>query len=566
MKKILMAVLLAQFWLSTIPALAGWATQSGADHVHGDSSCVTHADDRTACGPFDFVIGNWHVALSHHIFNLEAAGDRVIVVTKTTPDRVIRGGFLILNRQLIPLSSFLRGDEIVFQKVRFLQPSNRLTVFFRGTPGASVRIAVKPTGSPVAPPQVTFSADPPAIHSGESSRLIWTSAHADSVSIDHGIGPVAPDGSLSVAPLETTTYTLTASHPGGSATAEATIQVIPGSLSIAITHPAQGEPFSTESITVSGTVSRPDAAVWVNGVLATVNGGEYTARQVALVPGANTIGVLAQDGTATAVAGVTVRLITAIDLAPVHVEIAALPAGDGSPNVSGQAMVTVANNGSSAVATPYRIVLFEDTNLSGGYEATQDNRLGQATMAAGPGAGEATTITIEFIGQLLFRDNRMHVCVDSHGAAEDFFGDGVALDGHHVIVGARFDDDKGDASGSAYVYPLFSVSIGADPESIHLGGEGVFLHHLILDVARCRQRAHRSGYRQRCGQRLADDYPPADHDVYDYGNQGWRHGHRQRHRSGDRSVGFTHGDDCGNAGNHRAGRFCHPGLVGDRSR
>jgi hypothetical protein len=58
------------------------------------------------------------------------------------------------------------------------------------------------------------------------------------------------------------------------------------------------------------------------------------------------------------------------------------------------------------------------------------------------------------------------------GAAEDFFGDCVALDDKHVIVGARLDDDKGHESGSAYVYPLISVSIGADPESIFLCGEG----------------------------------------------------------------------------------------------
>ena len=46
------------------------------------------------------------------------------------------------------------------------------------------------------------------------------------------------------------------------------------------------------------------------------------------------------------------------------------------------------------------------------------------------------------------------------------------MDAQHIIVGALFDDDKGDGSGSAYIYPLFSVSIDADPTSIQLGGEG----------------------------------------------------------------------------------------------
>ncbi len=38
------------------------------------------------------------------------------------------------------------------------------------------------------------------------------------------------------------------------------------------------------------------------------------------------------------------------------------------------------------------------------------------------------------------------------GAAGDEFGDGVAISGDYAIVGAFLDDDKGDASGSAYIF------------------------------------------------------------------------------------------------------------------
>ena len=40
----------------------------------------------------------------------------------------------------------------------------------------------------------------------------------------------------------------------------------------------------------------------------------------------------------------------------------------------------------------------------------------------------------------------------SDGAAEDWFGYSVALDGDTAVVGSRFDDDNGEASGSAFVY------------------------------------------------------------------------------------------------------------------
>ncbi|MFQ5658676.1 MAG: FG-GAP repeat protein [Candidatus Methylomirabilales bacterium] len=38
------------------------------------------------------------------------------------------------------------------------------------------------------------------------------------------------------------------------------------------------------------------------------------------------------------------------------------------------------------------------------------------------------------------------------GAAFDQFGAAVALSGDTVVVGARFDDDRGSSSGSAYVF------------------------------------------------------------------------------------------------------------------
>ena len=46
----------------------------------------------------------------------------------------------------------------------------------------------------------------------------------------------------------------------------------------------------------------------------------------------------------------------------------------------------------------------------------------------------------------------------SDGAADDQFGDSVAISGNTAIVGARYDDDFGSASGSAY---LFDITTGA---------------------------------------------------------------------------------------------------------
>ena len=40
----------------------------------------------------------------------------------------------------------------------------------------------------------------------------------------------------------------------------------------------------------------------------------------------------------------------------------------------------------------------------------------------------------------------------SDAAAEDLFGFSVAIDGNTVVVEARYDDDAGSMSGSAYVF------------------------------------------------------------------------------------------------------------------
>jgi phospholipase C len=81
-------------------------------------------------------------------------------------------------------------------------------------------------------PTATLTASPTGITSGQTATLTWTTTNATSASIDNGIGAVQPvsGGSVAVEPSKTTTYTLTATGPGGSVTAQATVTVQPGSV------------------------------------------------------------------------------------------------------------------------------------------------------------------------------------------------------------------------------------------------------------------------------------------------------------------------------------------------
>lgn len=83
-----------------------------------------------------------------------------------------------------------------------------------------------PTAAPA--PTIELSATPTSINRGASTMLKWSSTDADSVVIDGGVGNVAADGSVSISPLESTTYTATASGAGGDAKASTRVTVVRG--------------------------------------------------------------------------------------------------------------------------------------------------------------------------------------------------------------------------------------------------------------------------------------------------------------------------------------------------
>lgn len=83
----------------------------------------------------------------------------------------------------------------------------------------------------VPPPNCVLQASPTSIPLGQSAQLLWsTTANADSLSIDHGVGGVAVSGppwkSVTPAGVGTVTYVATVSNEGGSNTCDATITVV----------------------------------------------------------------------------------------------------------------------------------------------------------------------------------------------------------------------------------------------------------------------------------------------------------------------------------------------------
>jgi uncharacterized protein YkwD/chitodextrinase len=158
--------------------------------------------------------GNFTFAQGSYTFNVVASDGM----------RVYLDGTLVLNKW------YDQGPMRYSFQQTMAAGSHLVTVEYyerSGTPVA--RLVWQSTAPAVELPVVgSFTASPASIASGQSSNLTWSVSGATSVTISGGVGSVANSGSKTVAPAQTTTYTLTASNSGGSATALTTVTVTGG--------------------------------------------------------------------------------------------------------------------------------------------------------------------------------------------------------------------------------------------------------------------------------------------------------------------------------------------------
>jgi peptidoglycan-associated lipoprotein len=97
-------------------------------------------------------------------------------------------------------------------------------IMFVGACKKKVAPPPPPPPPPPAAPTASISANPTTIDKGGSTTLTWQTTNSTDVSID-GIGPVQPNGSQSMNPTDSTTYTLTAKGAGGTQTATTRVTV-----------------------------------------------------------------------------------------------------------------------------------------------------------------------------------------------------------------------------------------------------------------------------------------------------------------------------------------------------
>lgn len=93
--------------------------------------------------------------------------------------------------------------------------------------------------APSASPSVALSASPASAQAGQQVTLTWSSTNARSITLEPSMGPVAAQGSATVRPSQSTTYTVTATGPGGSARASAQVTITSLPSPAAVREPSQ---------------------------------------------------------------------------------------------------------------------------------------------------------------------------------------------------------------------------------------------------------------------------------------------------------------------------------------
>ena len=301
-------------------------------------SNLSFAEEPALFGPKVLTVGAWHLHASSHTFSADSRCEGTMTVTSNG----IREGLILVNGSLVHI-----GNKPTLSKTVSLELKNRITILLIAPPGSAAIVAVR---TKVAhPPVATFVSEPSTIPAGEDALLTWTTTDAESVSIDQGIGTVSLNGSVAVAPVETTTYALTATGAGGTTTQSVTVTVNqPPTVGITA-NPETIQPG--ESTTLTWSSVNAETCIIEPGVGSVAANGSITA-----IPDETTLYTITATGpggTATASVSVTVHDPSAPPTADIGTSPAVIAKGGSSTLswTSDRAQSGHIDNGLGTVAT-----------------------------------------------------------------------------------------------------------------------------------------------------------------------------------------------------------------------
>jgi hypothetical protein len=277
----------------------------------------------------------------------------------------------------------------------------------QGTATDQLTVNVYDPGAPIT---VSAAAEPSDLQPGQSSTLTWSATNAVSCIIEPGIGPVDLSGSISVSPIETTTYTITAANPAGATTATVTVTVnYPPPTATISAQP--GTIYSGESSTLTWSSTDAVSCVIEPGIGSVDLNGSISVSPTETT----TYTITAANPGGTVNDSATVTVIT--------------------PLISGAKLI--AGDGQSDDLFGYSVSISGDYAIAGavnGGDEVDNSGAAYILKREGSNWNEETEITAD------------------DAASGDEFGFSVCIDGDYAIVGAPYDDDGASDSGSAYIF------------------------------------------------------------------------------------------------------------------
>ena len=204
------------------------------------------------------------------------------------------------------IAGIVENGTFTVTGVPLVQGSNTLTAVATDPAGnegtASVEVTFEPAD--IIPPEVTITNPLDGTVFDISPITVSGAIDDDTASVEvNGIAGIVENGTFTATGVllvqGSNTLTAVATDPAGNegtASVEVTFEPadnIPPE--VTITDPLDGAVFDTSPITVSGTIDDDTASVEVNGIVATVNNGAFTATGITLVEGTNTVIATATD-------------------------------------------------------------------------------------------------------------------------------------------------------------------------------------------------------------------------------------------------------------------------------
>jgi RHS repeat-associated protein len=159
-------------------------------------------------------------------FKATGGNGRLIIINGDADgDNRITNAVIYLNgKEIFCHNDFKKKVSLLEKSVHLNNGFNTVKLELHGKPGSYITLKV--TGIAIPPPNVDINASPESIRIGASSTLTWCSTNANTCFIDQGVGSVPLNGKKTVTPKQNTTYTITATGPGGTSKKSVTLSVI----------------------------------------------------------------------------------------------------------------------------------------------------------------------------------------------------------------------------------------------------------------------------------------------------------------------------------------------------